>query len=112
MFYNPKNCAIEIQDVGVQMELCDLQADQSLPDLEDKMIFWKNVSKLQYPKLTTSILRCLSMFSTSYLCESIYSAMKNIKSLKRNRLSDKNLENLLRVALVDYELDFDDIIKS
>jgi len=37
------------------------------------------------------------------MCEAGFSAMNNIKSKKRNSLTDEHLENLLRAAVTQYQ---------
>lgn len=98
VFYKALTCEIENQPVDLQLELCDLQSDGSVIDLRDKIEFWRSINTDTYPKLKSTIFRHLSMFGTSYICESSFSAMNNIKNKKRNSLSDASLENLLRIT--------------
>jgi len=43
------------------------------------------------------------MFVSTYVCEAGFSAMTNIKSKKRNSLTDRHLEDLLRAAVTQYQ---------
>lgn len=109
VFANPIKCKIEEQSLELQMELCDLQTDIFLKNLETNGIeFWKKVSPTKYPKLHNVMLKTCSMFGSTYVCESAFSIMKNIKNEHRTRLTDNHLENLLRLALTEYdEINFD-----
>jgi len=42
------------------------------------------------------------MFGSTYVGEAGFSAMTNIKSKKRNSLTDQHLEDLLRAAVTQY----------
>jgi len=48
----------------------------------------------QFPEM--SCKKVLTMFGSTYVCKAGFSAMNNIKSKKRNSLTDEHLENLLR----------------
>ena len=43
------------------------------------------------------------MFGSTYVCEAGFSAMTNIKSKRRNSLTDEHLEDLLRAAVTEYQ---------
>ena len=48
------------------------------------------------------------MFSSTYLCEQSFSAMKPIKSVSKNRLLDSNVRKLLMiVATTDFLPNFE-----
>lgn len=79
LFYDPMGCSIEEQDPNLKMELCDLQSDCSIVAGSSGIEFWKHLRRDMYPKLSDSILKSLSMFPTSYVCECAFSSLKNIK---------------------------------
>lgn len=109
MFCNPMTCDLEQQAAEHMMELCDLQADVTVP-LETGLQFWKAISGEKYPTLKKAMLKLCCIFGSTYMCECSFSTMKAIKSKSRNRLSNKQLEALLRVATSHIEMNFDDII--
>lgn len=70
VFYNPMNCDIESPNLEFQMELCNLQTDSYLKaSMLQGVNFWKRVSNEKYPVLRNAILKYLSMFSSTYICE-------------------------------------------
>lgn len=112
VFYQPLSCNVSQQLPDIQLELCDLQSDSSALNSPDPMKFWKLVSIEKYPTLKIKILRYLSMFGSSYICECSFSAMNSIKSKKRVNLSDENLENLLRVATSKTEINLEEVMSN
>ena len=53
------------------------------------------------------------MFGSTYICESIFSCMKRLKSDERNRMSDeKTLDARLRLSTSEIEANIDTIVKS
>uniref|UniRef100_A0A6P7FE06 Zinc finger BED domain-containing protein 5-like n=1 Tax=Diabrotica virgifera virgifera TaxID=50390 RepID=A0A6P7FE06_DIAVI len=56
-------------------------------------VFWISV-KNEYPKLAKRAVSLLLPFSTSYLCESAFSAINNIKSSYWSRLLDERAESV------------------
>lgn len=97
------------------MELCDLQNDLSLKNLKQSggIDFWKHESDEKYPKLHNTIVRCFSVYCSTYICESTFSHMKFIKSNQRNRLSDIHLEGLLRIATTSsIPINFDTLVAN
>ncbi|XP_076820929.1 uncharacterized protein LOC143466176 [Clavelina lepadiformis] len=65
--------------------------------------FWHQLHHEQFPHLKKETNRFISMFSTTYMCAQSFSAIKQIKSARRNRLLDTSLKNLL-VATTKYFL--------
>jgi tryptophan synthase beta subunit len=51
-------------------------------------------------------MRLISIFGTTYVCESLYSTLKFIKSKYRSELTDEHLSELVRTALTNYQPDF------
>ena len=77
-----------------------------------RLEFWKLVNAESYPELNNFALRMLSMFSSTYVCESGFSLMNRIKSKERNQLDDETLASCVRVALTDLEIDFVELVKN
>lgn len=108
IFGNPIHCTIANQPTDFQLELCDLQTDIILKNSKETgMDFWKLVSPSRFPNLVEAIIKQYSLFSSTYTCESTFSHMTMIKNQYRNRLSDEQLENLLRLSTTAIEIDFD-----
>ncbi|CAI6371938.1 unnamed protein product [Macrosiphum euphorbiae] len=84
---------ISVQPPDFQMELCDLQSDcffQSKVNLPPQE-FWKLCSQEKFPILRNMSLEILSLFGSTYICESAFSTMKLIKSKSRNRINNASL---------------------
>jgi len=63
------------------------------------------ISDIKWPNLRKHVIRIISVFGNTYLCESFFSKMKICKSKTRARLLDKNMENQLRIATTKMEID-------
>lgn len=61
------------------------------------------VSSAEFPHIRKCCKKVLTMFGSTYVCEAGFSAMANIKSQKRNSLTDEHLENLMRAAVTEYQ---------
>ena len=71
----------------VQDKFLDLKHDSAVKDLFEERslhVFWCSMH-LSYPKVSEIALRLLP-FSTTYLCESGFSTLLQIKNKTRNRL--------------------------
>ena len=91
----------------LQMELLQLQCDMDLQSKDPKkhasgnystsvLQFWQDIDHELFPHLKKDANRIISMFSTTYMCEQFFSAMKRIKSARKNRLLLRNLKELTR----------------
>jgi len=66
--------------------------------LEIAESFWKLVSKYSFPELKNFALKMHSTFRSTYVCESTFSTMRQVKSKNRNRMADKTQDDILRLA--------------
>ena len=90
--------AIELEDDELQDELFDLRNDLGCRDLfEDVSVteFWIQRSS-SYPQISRNCLMKLLPFTTTWLCESAFSSLLNIKSKPHNRF---DIEADIRCAL-------------
>ena len=70
------------------LELIELSSDKRLEITFNSMSnskFWIRM-KNEYPNLRDITMRFLLCFSTTYLCETVFSAMTVLKTKQRNRL--------------------------
>jgi len=74
--------------------------------------FWYLLAPAQYPELRKWSMKICSMFGSTYICESTFSTMKHVKSKERNRLSDDNLNHLLRLSTSEIDIDIDMLVKN
>ena len=72
----------------LQDELIELQAEHYELLNNEFIRFWRSIQKPNIKLLST---RILSMFSSTYVCETSFSALNNIKSKRRSRLIDEHL---------------------
>ena len=54
----------------------------------------------------------LSIFGSTYVCESTFFVMKRLKSNARNRLADETLDACLRLATTEVDVDVEGLIKN
>ncbi|XP_067123814.1 general transcription factor II-I repeat domain-containing protein 2B-like [Centruroides vittatus] len=106
LFCDPINIDINSVDLKYQIELCDLQADPFFTSRGVTGIeIFKFLDKDKYPKLRDFGLQIVSMFGSTYICERAYSDMKYIKSKYRNSLKDSTLEDIIRLATTNIDVD-------
>ncbi|XP_067131976.1 general transcription factor II-I repeat domain-containing protein 2B-like [Centruroides vittatus] len=111
LFCDPINIDINSVDLKYQIELCDLQADPFFTSRGVTGIeIFKFLDKEKYPKLRDFGLQIVSMFGSTYICERAYSDMKYIKSKYRNSLKDSTLEDIIRLATTNIDVDIKDIV--
>uniref|UniRef100_A0A3Q3Q094 HAT C-terminal dimerisation domain-containing protein n=1 Tax=Monopterus albus TaxID=43700 RepID=A0A3Q3Q094_MONAL len=72
--------------------------------------FWKLLPESRFPLLRDFALSMISMFGSTYICESSFSTMKHIKSKERNRLTDDTLFHLMRIGCTESDIDIQSIV--
>lgn len=91
----------------LQMELIEMSEDNILKSLfdnrEDPIEIWKKA--VEYPRLREHARRLISCFSTTYCCESTFSYLTQIKNSLRTQLTDKHLEDQLKLRTTMLEPD-------
>ena len=100
----PVQKPIVTQTANIEAETLDLQQDFALKSVhqsQSTVEFWKQVSGDKYPALRQISQRLLSIFGTTYCCESMYSTMKYVMS--KNRAVLTNIKELLRTVTTSYE---------
>lgn len=73
--------------------------------------FWKLVPE-KYKTVKNCAFLLLTLFASTYLCESSYSKMKYAKNVYRNRLTDSHLDDVLRVACSNFKPDLSKIVEN
>lgn len=87
----------------------DLQANVALREhfqLTDHDTFWlqaENRSETVFPGLTKVALHTLTMFVSTYSCESSFSIMNIIKNKYCSRLTNEHLHICMRMALTPFQ---------
>ena len=52
-----------------------------------------------------------SAFDSNYICEQLFSRMKHTKNKNRTKITDKHLENSLRISTSSVEPDIDLLVQ-
>lgn len=99
---NPFSPSLDVASLPdrIQDEYLDLRNDSSVRDLyNEKNLnqFWCTMYR-SYPAVSLQALKILVPFASTYLCESGFSCLLQIKTKARNRL---NVEDDMRLALSD-----------
>ena len=111
-----KKLAPNIDEAALQMEVLDMNASSVLKaQRKDVNVsdFWINVvPQDQFKNMRATAMILLTMFPSTYICESSFSTMNSIKNQDRNRLTDEHLDQCLRIATTEYTPDFRTIVSS
>uniref|UniRef100_A0AAV2L0X9 HAT C-terminal dimerisation domain-containing protein n=1 Tax=Knipowitschia caucasica TaxID=637954 RepID=A0AAV2L0X9_KNICA len=101
-------------EAAAELEMIDLcEEDQLKAALREGTIeFWKSVPMEKYPNVKQAALKVLSMFGSTYVCESLFSTLKHVKSKHRSVLTDTHVKELLRVATTEYKPDLKRIVQD
>ncbi|KAK9393953.1 hypothetical protein NXF25_015616 [Crotalus adamanteus] len=86
----------------VEMEIVGLQNDILLKSNSGHANFWNLVDAQKFPLLRKAAAKIKSYFGSTYQCESVFSTRRFIKSKNRTRMTDKHLDDCLRVAISSY----------
>ena len=97
-------------------EMIDLQHNYSLKARHYEIMstnFWMHyVSNGPYPAVFRCVKKILTCFGSTYMCESSFSHMGAIKSKLRTSLSDKHLNDCLRLSTTGYNPDLKGLVKK
>ena len=106
-----------LDQAALEMEIIDFQTTSVVRDAlrsaETVSAFWVGqLCSEEYSNLKKVALYILTMFPSTYVCESSFSAMNAIKTHERNRLTHQNLENCLRIKVTSISPDIQKIVTS
>ena len=106
------NALLPVIDEGTfQLEMAKLQTDDLAKGnfkKEELWVFWTR-SAQQYKNCNKLAIYLLTMFGSTYICESGFSTMNLIKDQKRNRLTDAHLSQCMHLALTSHKPVFSNI---
>uniref|UniRef100_A0A3P9L2A9 Uncharacterized protein n=1 Tax=Oryzias latipes TaxID=8090 RepID=A0A3P9L2A9_ORYLA len=97
---NPFAVDVESTPPNLQMELIELQCNDTLKEKYDRVgaaEFARFIPDTM-AELRIQAAQKLSMFGCTYLCERLLSLMKLNKTSHRNRLTDQHLHSILRIS--------------
>ncbi|KAK0152133.1 SCAN domain-containing protein 3 [Merluccius polli] len=104
-----------LDEAKFEMELIDFQTTSLVKDAfrsaESVSAFWVACSE-EYSTIKNLAFYVLTMFPSTYMCESAFSSMNAIKTHERNRLTHKNLENCLRISVTTVTPDIRSIVAN
>lgn len=99
LFSDPFSVNVSDVPAELKLNLIDLQLDRALKtrylsvSLKE---FYLSLGK-KYENLVKHAMKMFALFSSSYICEQLFSLMKFAKSKFRSRLTDENLLSQLRI---------------
>jgi hypothetical protein len=96
-FSTPFSVTIDVPG-NMQMEIIDLQCNSGLKKYTNVGLFHFYsiyTDKNTFPAIHSQALKMVSIFASNYLCEHLFSRMKNVKSKSRVRATNTYLENSL-----------------
>jgi len=109
IFSFPFTVDISTVPEALQMEIINLQCNNELKQAHmttSKIEFYnKYITAEKYPNLRLFAQKIVSAFGSTYVCETFFSKMKFNKSQFRASMTDENLENQLRCASTNINVD-------
>lgn len=106
---------MSLDKAPLQLELTDIQSSEDLRQslqLAGFEKFWTHeVSQEKFPQSRGLALFLLTMFGSTYTCESSFSHMNAIKTHNHISLTDQHLQHCLHIALTTYTPDFTALAK-
>ena len=106
-----KTFAVLVEEVrnDLQDELIDLKNDSTRRDMFDILSIWGFWAKMctSYPRVTKECITKLLPFSRTYLCESGFSTLMQMKNMSQNQL---DVKNGLRCALSSTHLRIEKLV--
>ncbi|XP_031424446.1 SCAN domain-containing protein 3-like [Clupea harengus] len=104
-----------LDEAKFEMELIDFQTTSLVKDAYRSAgsvsDFWIACSE-EYGAIKKLAMYVLTMFPSTYTCESAFSSMNAITTYERNRLTNENLENCLRISVTSVTPDIKKIATS
>jgi hypothetical protein len=98
-----------------QLELIDMQCDLVLSEKIKSVSlprFYASLSDSAFPNLKTRAKKMFVLFGSTYICEQTFSLMKFNKSTNRSAMTDRHLEEVLRIATTETIPNFDHLVRT
>ncbi|CAB4062794.1 unnamed protein product [Lepeophtheirus salmonis] len=96
----------------VEIEVINLQNHVQLKSHEHSQHLWSLVDPKNYKNIHQAALVIYVLFGSTYLCEVAFSDMNVIKSKFRTRLTDKHLNDSIRLNLSAYTPVYTSLVDS
>lgn len=103
-----------IPAAALQIELIDLQENVALKEAQcDVITFWSNlVTAANFPLLKWLAIHILTMFGSTYRCESAFSTMNIVKNQYRSRLTNEHTHQCVCLAVTPFKPRFQRLAKD
>ena len=104
-----ESTGLAIDEGNFGMEVIDLKESSALLDHFNNVgseQFWVDLDEKTFPNSKKVSFFFLTMFGSTYVCESSFSHMNAIKSGSRTSFLDSTLDHCLRIAMTTFEPDF------
>lgn len=112
---NPFLVDVEDAPVDLQMDLIALKNDtcaQFIYQKENLINFYAGLDQNKYNSMKQFVIKKITIFGTTYLCEQTFSRLKFLKSKYRSTLTDEMLNKLLVINTSDIVPDYEEILKK
>ena len=115
LFNDPFSFEYDKTPVEYQLELIELQSREGLKTFHRENIlslFYKKLHSLknEFNQTLNLSRKLLRMCGSTYSCEQFFSSIKNIKTSKRNRMTDRHLANILRINNPSFDAHIENIV--
>ena len=116
IFSSPFHTDINTAPSDIQMELLDLQKKTDLKakymemNLDD--FYRKYLNQDKFPNLRNFMVSKMALFGSTYLCKQFFSKMGFMKSPYRSVMTDKHLENRLRVPSTSIKINLRRVVQQ
>lgn len=93
----------------LEREVQTFKEDSVLKEVHNNqpnLAFWKSLPSERYPELKRTVICIISIFSTTYCCDSLSSILKMSKLTYKADITNKSLAELIRTSLTTYQPNF------
>ncbi|XP_068241143.1 general transcription factor II-I repeat domain-containing protein 2A-like [Palaemon carinicauda] len=105
-----------VDDAKIQLELIDFQENVALKqvfcDCTPETFWSKEGSPANFPTLHRLVVQILTMFGSTYCCESAFSTMNLVKNKFRSCMTNEHHHHCLRLAITQLVPKFRELAKS
>ena len=105
-----------VDSAKIQLELIEFQENVAVKELFcycTPEMFWSKEGFLSnFPVLRQLAVQILTMFGSTYCCESAFSTMNFIKNKFRICMTNENLHHCIRLAITKLEPKFKELVRN
>ena len=116
IFSSPFHTDIDKAPTDIQMELIDLQERTNLKAkyVEENLsnVYQKYLDQDKFPNLRKFMASKVALFCSTYLCKQFFPKIGFMNSPYRSVITDKYLENRLRVASTSIKVNLNRVVKK